>query len=88
MHISVLDLSTHQLVISNVVDGGPWRKAKNLTYRTKYGATIPEYGAAILHKIGHDGKPKFHHQYPPWPIFDNTSKQVYQNYFSVVAIFR
>jgi len=30
----------------------------------------------ILAEIGHGGEPKSRHQYPPWPIFDNTRKEL------------
>jgi len=55
-----------------MLDGGPWRRAKSPPYRLTCGAAISEYGAVIIYKIGHGGKPKKPYPYPPWQIFDKT----------------
>jgi hypothetical protein len=38
-------------------------------------------GATILQKSWHGGKPKTHHHYPPWPVFDNST-EVYKELVS------
>ena len=51
-------------IYNSVVDGGSCR-SKNPDIWHRH-VRVWCHGAAILHKIGHGGKPKTRHRYPPW----------------------